>query len=781
MISTNYYWVQAQAGINNNLLAMDKSIGRLSTGRRVNSAADDAVALMASHRLTSNAAAYTALSDRAQVMSSAMNTASSGADSIVGLLQQMRSLAASASGASAQERANIQTEIEDLRSQITAAANAASFLNKSMLNGGYGAAWGAAAGYNDSVAALVRGGAATGAYKIDYNLTAGHNAIYGTNALTEKSLSAVTTYTYRPFSWQGYPTPARQDAETAWNGAKVEFTTGLTNRVQSLNAQLVDSQTTPNSTLIPIGTLGGYGGHMNFGGTVVPGGYIEVTFNNDRALGDAAGTTDLQWDWLDATTGTRYTHNFVSSTPGIAYLGDTNISNFLHMDINLGTNAQWSAGDKYLLYVDGSFGASDEVLVIDTPTTTNPNGTNYAYTYVSSGVWADTAYLAQMRVRLTAGNTAATGGSAWLVTLDAAGFHENKITWTPAMTLNNIYDATPVTATTTTIGSIAGEEITATSNTKLMNVSQLKDILGASSFLTIAGNNRYTNIAVDGEDTIADFVEKLRKAIADDLEMGKVPPNQLSRYLSAGGTLNGVYFGAGTIMLAGAATGINSEISIGGDSALLEAIGLKKMRDSEQDLLTATVFDVNNNRVLGTTKSYDGVIRGLVKDADFAVDIAGWTKAVVNGGKMSFVSTMGDKTAYINLANKTSRTGTGLEPYVKTNISFGSLTAQTLELDKINVRTEAGARIAAAQVDEALVRAGVAKGQSNSGMGIFNTAKGLTEVNRNILLSAISNLVDVDIAEEQAKLTKTQMLLENATSILMQANGISSYAVMMLM
>ena len=73
-----------------NQTTMGKAITRVSTGKRVNTAADDVSAYMSSHRLKSDADAYNALQKGIQNGSSYLNAADKAMTSIIDTLTAMR-------------------------------------------------------------------------------------------------------------------------------------------------------------------------------------------------------------------------------------------------------------------------------------------------------------------------------------------------------------------------------------------------------------------------------------------------------------------------------------------------------------------------------------------------------------------------------------------------------------------------------------------------------------------------------------------------------------------
>jgi flagellin len=137
VIGTN---VTAQrAGYASNIAEMGlaKSIERLSTGRRINSASDDAAGLAIASRMTAEVRGLNMAIRNAQDGVSLAQTAEGGMNEIGSMLQRMRELAVqSASGTLTDpDRDNLQVEVDELLAQIDDVANRTKFNDVALLDG----------------------------------------------------------------------------------------------------------------------------------------------------------------------------------------------------------------------------------------------------------------------------------------------------------------------------------------------------------------------------------------------------------------------------------------------------------------------------------------------------------------------------------------------------------------------------------------------------------------------------------------------------------------------
>jgi len=116
--------------------SLSKSIDRLSTGKRINSAADDAAGNAIATRMTSQIRGLNQAVRNANDGISLAQTAEGGMNEIVNMMQRMRELAVqSASGTlAAGDRTNLQAEVTALLAQVDDVANKTTFNGVQLLN-----------------------------------------------------------------------------------------------------------------------------------------------------------------------------------------------------------------------------------------------------------------------------------------------------------------------------------------------------------------------------------------------------------------------------------------------------------------------------------------------------------------------------------------------------------------------------------------------------------------------------------------------------------------------
>lgn len=137
VIGTNVASLNAQRNLNASRDALQTSLQRLSSGMRINSAKDDAAGLAIAQRFTSQINGSDQAARNANDGISLAQTAEGSLSSVTGNLQRMRQLAVQSANAtnSSSDRAALQTEVAQLKSEIDRVANNASFNGVKLLDG----------------------------------------------------------------------------------------------------------------------------------------------------------------------------------------------------------------------------------------------------------------------------------------------------------------------------------------------------------------------------------------------------------------------------------------------------------------------------------------------------------------------------------------------------------------------------------------------------------------------------------------------------------------------
>ena len=137
VINTNTASLIAQQAQNATSKAMDTAMERLSTGKRINSASDDAAGMAMSSRMESQIVGLAAAMRNAGDAQSLINTAEGSYNEVTNILNRMRELAVQAANDTnvASDRTNLQSEITQLNSEINRIASQTTWNGMNLLDG----------------------------------------------------------------------------------------------------------------------------------------------------------------------------------------------------------------------------------------------------------------------------------------------------------------------------------------------------------------------------------------------------------------------------------------------------------------------------------------------------------------------------------------------------------------------------------------------------------------------------------------------------------------------
>lgn len=194
-VNTNVSAINAQRQLITSGSSLDTSFKRLSSGFRINSAADDAAGLQISNRLSSQINGLNQAISNANDGISLAQTAEGAMDEITNSLQRIRVLAVQSQNGinSSADRVALQKEVSALKTEISRIATTTQFGGIKLLDGKFSAKFlvGANAGQNISVN-LSRAGGGFGASGLNIN-TLSISSVGGASAALASIDSAIKT------------------------------------------------------------------------------------------------------------------------------------------------------------------------------------------------------------------------------------------------------------------------------------------------------------------------------------------------------------------------------------------------------------------------------------------------------------------------------------------------------------------------------------------------------------------------------------------------------------
>lgn len=157
VIQHNIPALQSYNIVNNTSNNLQKAIQKLSSGLRINSAADDAAGLAISEKMRAQVRGLDKAVSNAQDGISLIQTAEGALSETHSILQRMRELSVQAANdtLTQQDRSYIQVEVDQLREEITRIGNTTQFNKKKLLNGDSAALW---SSDNNETKAIINGG-----------------------------------------------------------------------------------------------------------------------------------------------------------------------------------------------------------------------------------------------------------------------------------------------------------------------------------------------------------------------------------------------------------------------------------------------------------------------------------------------------------------------------------------------------------------------------------------------------------------------------------------------
>jgi len=225
-INTNVSALIAEQNLNNSNNSLQTTLTRLSTGLRINSAADDPAGMIAATDLGANIAASNQAISNSQVSSQLISTADSALSQISSLLTTINGLVTESANTSSESSSQIaanQLEIDSSLNAINSIAQTTTFQGQNLLDGSLAFTTTGGTNYaadvkNLQVNQVNFGSNATVPVDIHVNNLATQATLSGT--VDNASASATTTVTFADSSTLSITAPTEG---TAYNGVKVNF------------------------------------------------------------------------------------------------------------------------------------------------------------------------------------------------------------------------------------------------------------------------------------------------------------------------------------------------------------------------------------------------------------------------------------------------------------------------------------------------------------------------------------------------------------------------------
>lgn len=777
----------AYNSLNQTNSAMEKTIQKLSTGLRINSAADDAAGFAISEKMRAQISGLEVAIRNTQDATSMLQVAEGALGETNSMLQRMRELAVQASNdtLTSQDRSYIQLEIDQLQDQIDRIAKTTQFNKKRLLDG---SSAGITSSSNQSVKVYVRGSlreidqfgqkkSFEGNYKITVNVDpsqTGTGQVQKSAVMTIKHPNVITDKVVdkgiKDVTVDNLPAADYTITKTtATAGAKL---TGFYNSGSASDADTIAAVT--------------------FGGGTSQTANASVLFEVVSKTGTGAnGSVTL-----------RATSNVLGT--------DGNVSNYLEDEIIVTSTAK-DVGDKLGL------GAADACTLTLTNADNIEVGTKFVYNYTAAGTgisisgvqdenwpnkWGDAGDT------VTCADTGDyTGGNAVTFGLDATQALDSKDIHFRNFYINGdngtVYDGDIILTTTDTFttdapGATDGDKLasftaayigkTATLDTKLRDLNTFWNssgvfMLETPKTITInQGDGKSTSVTIYGTDTIRELQAKFNYAIGTELGQGQyVDGSGASKFCTfvekGNEDTQGLETVPGTFMFRSVLPGAGGELTFSSDDEdLINTFALNEVKGSSTTAFRASIYDAHTGIAIdGATniKVSDNKLVGVLHpNVDIEFDPTANIKAVWSEAEKNFILSPADTTyeAIIHLVDSSTVFQIGANEGEDIAIDIGNMSAGSLGVTNINVTTRESASKSIGLIDAAISKVSSQRAKIGAYQNALEyTSENLTTTMSN-LTAAESRIRDADMAQTMMEFVKLQILNQSGTSMLAQAN-----------
>ena len=776
-----------------------KSLQRLSSGLRINTAADDASGLAISEKLRGQISGMKRASMNAQDGISYLQTAEGAMGSVTSMLQRMRELAVQAGNGiyTTNDREMLQLEVDQLKEEINRISRTSEFNTKKLLDGSGTALWSST---EDYLGAIVKGPeVAEGNYKVDTSIQPGQNNVYKSQIMQVKDgvLVAEVTNTTESAS-----VTSVRDPENILTTDSAGMTITVKGETDTINSASVT-----NHTLSAMQTYhGAEGSQTNWrvssatfttNGNTTSGYYeLEIVSTTN---GTVTGGFTYRYRYMDSKTGelSAWVENTVSASATAVISLNLGGANPAEAELTLrmpGGGSTIQPGDKIVSVFDA---ASD---------TFNGSASGAGSLQIDNG---------PVLTYSAAGSLVKADNGDQVVDFNEIKYHmANLDPKTGVVNYGSLTvefrEGTPG-ATTQTAGVLVSGVTTvnvrdsgpATKDTKLADLTQFTNadgvnLLANTQDITIYNMGKSTTIYLEQDDTIEDFDKKLTAALkelglgADETTTnGQIVNESLVRYVSQEGVANSGANKAtagtnesvpGTFVIQTAALGKDSELVFTADQNIMNALGLNTIQTGTNSSIDVTVTDAHTGKFIGSDNVNDGKARNIIDGMDITVEQDAGIEPVWNDSTKSFEFRSTDEvsTAYLHVVDNRTELQIGANEGQTLNISVSQLDTTGLEIDDVYVMDMELSQRSITKLDRALEILTATRATVGAQMNRLEYTINNLETARENLTAAESRIRDLDIAEETTNLTKNQVLVQSATAMVAQANKIPQQALALL-
>ncbi|MBR1602869.1 MAG: flagellin [Synergistaceae bacterium] len=802
VVNNNIPALKTYGIVNSTSNELQKSIQKLSTGLRINSAADDAAGLSISEKMRAQINGLDRAVANAQDGVSLIQTAEGALAETHSILQRMRELSVQAANdtLTQRDRSYIQEEVDLLRDEIDHIGNTTTFNTKKILNGDAAVLW---SSDKLTTKAIVSGGlldvdqfgqkkSAEGNYNIQINTSAGVAEVQKSDVFIVKHPDLLK---YRISDEDKIVNVTSEGLDFTYNS---QYT--LTNAANV-------SETSPAEL--------SYYGDATFANVGANGGAVMLSsVGNGNGGTQAYGTMEAVITLKSFTASTTSQLGAaVVTVEGFYMAGDGTVYNFKEdEEYTLETRPYSSTQPNRLvsgqiIHVKDTDG-NDTPVVITTGGDDSRFGTNR---YLTEDMVGSKSFFVQRRTGDSTGDFSVTVkgdaanalahtyglGSATSsnsvagkdVTLNQLDFDSatGEVTKS-SITLSFTDDTSQLTRalmrTSGTLAAIGQYHVgdTAEYDVKLYDVDKFWDdqgnfMLEAPQTITITqGNGKKASVTLYAHDTLGDVAKKFNNAIANDLGQAAYvdDPDKFVTFVSEAtdSTSEAV---KGTFVIRSAVAGKGGTLRFSSKNEdLLNAFSLNTIQESTESTYDVTITDAHTGKTVVDAKTLTGNILDGALHKNIAVEFdamsginAVWDDA---NKRYNYQVASGGANTTLHLSDNTTVFHIGANESEAMGIDIGDMRSHALGLDAVLVTDKASAANSITIIDSAIDKVNTQRAKLGAYQNrLEHTMNNLAESSEN-LTSSRSRIVDTDVAKEMMNFTKNQILLQAGNSMLAQAN-----------
>ena len=782
-IMSNIPALQSYNALSQTNSALQKSINRLSTGLRINSAADDAAGLAISEKMRAQIRGLNQAASNAQDGISMIQTAEGALNETHSILQRMRELSVQAANdtLTQQDRGYIQLEVDQLKEEVSRISTTTQFNKKKLLDGTAAVLW---SSDNLATKAIVNGGlrqidqfgqkaAVEGNFKISINADPGQAEIQKTDIFKIKHKNVIMNVSI--------------DQNNGFQSLAVDnLPAGQYQIQQATNTAL--AQTTGNDSINALYGLTFTNNNMS----VRMSSMVASTVENMSILleviskNTGAGTVTFraQVTKMDAN-GKLSTHtddNLVIGANGVSIgYNKLGVTFAAASAITITGVDAYDRGDKMVLNFQSLATAATDRLLVDGKVNLDwPNA--WA---TSAGATTGASVGAQYNVAITALENKTVHFKHFYLNTANGSVHEGDI----VIAFNSAVKLAPAAATITAALGRASFEAAfigqvAKGDTRLRDLDKFWDANGRfmledqQELTIVQGDGTKASFALNSTDTLDDVQKKLNDAIAYGLGQAQYVSGDADKFVSfiepdrkEFNTPDAV---EGTFVIRSLIPGSEGAFSFSGDEDLIKALSLNVIQAAEESTFSISVADAHSGATIASgVKTTGNILRGAINpNVDVQFDSMANIRAQWNENTKRFdlIKDSTEYTTILHLADNTTVFQIGANEGEDMGINIGDMSARSLGVDRVLVTDREAAARSITLIDTAIGRVSAQRAKLGAYQNrLEHTINNLTTASTNTT-AAESRIRDVDMAKEMMNFTKLNILSQAGTNMLAQAN-----------